>query len=167
MLIKPFNDYHSKQIPMLVYKFGKLCLFLGKDLDNARLVEKINHLLENEYNEFISDCDDQISKTILDFLRAQKQSVQKGRMNQKDNQLSANFYFELINLIEKSLVDALLSNMSNQPNLINRLGQIEFKIQSIMNSQMLRQVQKEVVINRIDSINRSQKPSKLFNHSLG
>ena len=143
-----------------------MCLYLGKDMDNVRLVEKINHLLDNEYKEFVTDCDDQISKTILDFLRAQKQSVQKGRLNQKDNQLSANFYYELINLIEKSLVDALLSNMSNQPNLINRLGQIEFKIQSIMNSQMLRQVQKEIVINRIDSVNRTQKPGKSFQYSL-
>ena len=80
-LINPFNEYHRRSIPIIIYKFGKMCLYLGKDMDNVRLVEKINHLLDNEYKEFVTDCDDQISKTILDFLRAQKQSVQKGRLN--------------------------------------------------------------------------------------
>lgn len=86
---------------------------------------------------------------ILEFLRREKHNHKFQQTASKDEQVAVNIIFELVSLHEKSLVDALLSNLGNSPNLISGLGQIEYNIQSILNSGELRGIQKNIAFNRL------------------
>lgn len=101
-------------------------------------MERVNNLIETNYLQFNEESKEEIQAVILEFLRREKGNHRFQQTSSRDEHVAVTIIFELVSLHEKSLVDALLSNLSNSPNLISSLGQIEYSIQSILNSGELR-----------------------------